>query len=188
MMEQDDLTPEEKAAFEALSSHSTPPPQLEDKVVNALKTEGLIKQNTMNIYLKYAAGIAASIIIFFAGNLVGKQAGDVVEIDPLQGYMMILKEDVNFTPGDPMEMFNEYAGWMNGLYEKGIKITGQELKNEAWAVTNSGTTSLDGAVDTRITGYFLIQAKTEEEALAVVRDNPHLKYGGSIELKAFMNR
>lgn len=188
-MDQEELTPEEQAAFKAMASAQQPPPLLEDRIVAALKTEGLIKKTrTMNNYIKYAAGIAASIIIFFTGNIIGKQTQDVTEIDPLNGYIMILKEDTNFKPGDPMQMFEEYANWMNDLYSKGVKITGQELKNEALEVTASSTTDLGEDVARRTTGYFIIETKTEEEALAVVKDNPHLKYGGIIELKAFMNR
>ncbi len=189
MMDQEELTPEEQAAFKAMASAHLPPAALENRIVAELKKEGLIKKTrTMNTYIKYAAGIAASVIIFFAGNIVGKQTGSVAEIDPLNGYIMILKEDSNFKPGDPMEMFEEYASWMNGLYNKGVKITGQELKNDALEVTASSTTQLDGTDERRTTGYFIIETKTEEEALAVVKDNPHLKYGGIIELKAFMNR
>lgn len=188
-MDQEELTPEEQAAFKAMALAKQPPNGLEDKVVAELKKEGLIKKTyKMNNYIKYAAGIAASVIIFFAGNLVGKQTGTVAEIDPLNGYIMILKEDASFKPGDPMQMFEEYASWMNGLYKQGVKITGQELKNEALEVTASATTSLEGDDERRTTGYFIIETKTEEEALAVVKDNPHLKYGGIIELKAFMNR
>lgn len=187
MMDQEELTPEEQAAFRAMASAQRPPSSLEDNIVAELKNEGLIKKTrTMNSYIKYAVGIAASVIIFFAGNIVGKQSGSVPEIDPLNGYIMILKEDANFQPGDPMQMFEEYASWMNGLYSKGVKISGQELKNEALEVTASATVSLDN--DLRTTGYFVIETKTKEEALAVVKDNPHLKYGGIIELKAFMNR
>lgn len=189
MRENDELTQEEKAAFQALARNEQPPSGLEDRLVDLLKDEGLIKQNrTMNTYWKYLAGLAASVLIFFAGNLLGRQSANTVAIDPLQGYMMILKEDAGFQPGDPMEMFQEYASWMNGLAEKGVKITGQELKDSAWQVTKSHTETMGSEAATRTTGYFLIQAKTEAEALAVVKDNPHLKYGGVIELKAFMNR
>jgi hypothetical protein len=189
MMDQEELTPEEQAAFRAMASAQQPPLSLEDNIVAELKNQGLIKNTrTMNSYIKYAVGIAASVIIFFAGNVVGKQSGGATEIDPLNGYIMILKEDVNFKPGDPMQMFEEYSSWMNGLYNKGVKISGQELKNEALEVTASATTALDGNSDSRTTGYFVIETKTKEEALAVVKDNPHLKYGGTIELKAFMNR
>lgn len=189
MMDQQKLTSEEQAAFEAMKSAHAPPPYLEERLVAELKEEGLIKNtHSMKTYLKLAIGIAASILLFFAGNYVGKQSVSVETIDPLKGYIMILKEDANFAPGDPMQMFEEYSDWMNGLYAKGVKISGQELKSEAFQVTSTTTTPLDGIVGERTTGYFVIETPSEEEALAVVRDNPHLKYGGVIELKAFMNR
>ena len=68
-----------------------------------------------------------------------------------------------------------------------MKITGQELQNEAWRLSADGTTNLNNQ-EVRTTGYFIIEAATAEEALAVAKDNPHLKYGGTIELKAYMNR
>ena len=191
MTVQDDLTPEEKAAFEKLAHSMPPPPALEDRIVAALQDEGLVnktKTKTMNQFLKYTIGIAASIALFFAANYMGRQTSASIEIDPQYGYMMILKEDAQFVPGDPMEMFEEYAAWMEGLFEKGVQITGQELKDTAWEVNAQGTKTLGSEADTRVTGYFIIQADSEEEALAVVRDNPHLKYGGTIELKSYMNR
>ena len=49
MTAQEDLTPEEKAAFESLATHQIPPFSLEDQVVSALKNEGLIeKKKTLN--------------------------------------------------------------------------------------------------------------------------------------------
>ncbi len=189
MTAQEDLTPEEKAAFESLATHQIPPFSLEDQVVSALKNEGLIeKKKTMNQYIKYSLGIAASITLFIAGNYFGRNASLAVNIDPLNGYMMILKENASFQPGDPMEMFQEYEAWMTGLADKGVEITGQELQPTAWEVSAEGTKSLSAEAETRVTGYFIIQAESEKEALDVVKDNPHIKYGGTIELKAYMNR
>lgn len=186
-MEQEQLTPEEKRAFETLVSSAPPPTSLEYKIIAQLKEEGLIKkQTTMNVYLKYATAVAASLIIFLTGNYIGKQSSPT-EINPLNGYIMILKEDHNFTPGEPMQMFKEYAAWMNNLYDQGVKITGQELKNEAIRVSALGPEKLGGDED-KITGYFIIEAKSEAEAMKIVNANPHLKYGGIIELKEFMNR
>lgn len=189
MTERDELTPEERAAFEALAREKQPPAYLEDQVVAALQRENLIrKTTTMNVYVRYALGIAASVLLFFTGNLVGRQSGGEAEINPLNGYMMILKEDARFQPGDPQAMFEEYSSWMEGLYSKGIKINGQELRPDALNVSQAAVEPLSPDAESRVTGYFLIEAQSEAEALAVVKDNPHLKYGGTIELKAFMNR
>jgi len=189
-MDQDKLSPEEQAAFEAMKSAQSPPDYLEDNIVTSLQKEGLIKPTiTMHTYIKFALGIAASLLVFFVGSYVGQQSiPPTEEINPQYGYIMILKEDASFSPGDPMDMFEEYSSWMENLYAKGVKITGQELKAEAFRVTNEQTTPLDGVDGERTTGYFVIETPTEAEALEVVKDNPHLKYGGIIELKAFMNR
>ncbi len=189
-MENGGLTPEEREAFDRLSSHKTPPVELEAKVISALKEEGLIKTKTvvMNTNLKWAISIAASVLIFFAGSYWGKQSLSTSAINPTLGYMLILHEDENFQPGDPMAMFEEYSTWMQNTDESGITISGQELSPEAVLVKSNNSISLDEEASERITGYFILEAKTKEEALKVARLNPHIKYGGTIEVKPFMVR
>jgi hypothetical protein len=47
---------------------------------------------------------------------------------------------------------------------------------------------LSGDEEKRTTGYFLVEANSFEDAIAVAAANPHIKYGGSIEVKPFMVR
>ena len=189
-MENEGLTEEERAAFEKLSNYAAPPDHLETSVIDALKREGLIKTKTitMNTNLKWVASVAASILIFFAGTYWGKQSVNAVEIDPNLGYMLILHEDEDFRPGDPMAMFEEYGAWMQNTSQSGVIITGQELSNKAVMVNSASEVSLGEEAAERISGYFIIEAKSEQEALKVARANPHVKYGGTIELKPFIVR
>ncbi|CAE7292101.1 unnamed protein product [Symbiodinium microadriaticum] len=63
-----------------------------------------------------------------------------------------------------MEMFAEYKTWMENTFEKGIKITGQELKEEAVVVGNSGNIQSSTA-NKKTTGYFILEAETLEAAV-----------------------
>ncbi len=39
-----------------------------------------------------------------------------------------------------------------------------------------------------VSGFFMIQARDEGEALTLARDSPHLKYGGRIEVRRLVGR
>ena len=154
-----------------------------------LKAEGLIAQpGSRQKWLPWATSVAASLLFFLVGNFWGKASVQEARINPEQGYVMLLHEDENFRPGDPMEMFNEYAAWMNTIDQMGVKITGQELQNYATILTATSTKRYGENVSKRTTGYFIIEAENESEALKIAQQNPHLKYGGTIELKPFIVR
>ncbi len=189
-MSEDHLSEAEKKLFGALEREKTPPKRLEKNIVGQLQKEGLIKRSiTMNNYLKWTASIAASILLFFGGMFYEQsKTNTMVEIEPTKGYMLLLHEDANFNPGDPMAMFEEYKTWMENTFERGIKITGQELKNEATIVKSNSRNEVGDQADVRTTGYFILEANSLEEAIQVAEENPHVKYGGSVEVKPYMVR
>ena len=166
-----------------LPREKDPPRQLEQAIVDRLENEGLIKKDkTMNTILKWAAIIAAVVGAYFLGNYSP-------ETQPKLSYMLILMEDDNFKPGDPMVMFGEYRDWMIALDEQGVEITGQELKDEAILIEEGKEDmKLGGSDHVSVTGYFLFGADSKEQALKIAHDNPHIRYGGKIQLKEFMIR
>ncbi|MEQ9402411.1 MAG: hypothetical protein RIM99_02395 [Cyclobacteriaceae bacterium] len=193
-MKEDQLSDTEKNLFERLDREASPPKALEEQLVAALKNEGLLtKSITMNTYLKWAASLAAAVLIFLSGIFYQQSQQTVsavsenIIIEPTRGYALLLHEDENFTPGDPMEMFNEYSMWMENTFARGVKITGQELKNEATIVLTDQISLADNQ-NRRTTGYFLLEADSMEEAIEVAKENPHVKYGGIVEVKAYMVR
>lgn len=70
----EELTPDERARWEALPTGRMPPPELEERVVRALRHERLLRPGKPR-WPRNAAGIAASIaaavMIFAAGLVVG---------------------------------------------------------------------------------------------------------------------
>ena len=189
-MSREELSEAEKKLFQGLEKERTPPSSLEKKIVAELLNKGEIKKiNVMNNYVKLAASIAALVLFFFGGIYYGKAtAGTGVQIEPTKGYILLLHEDEGFNPGDPMAMFEEYKTWMENTYGRGVKIDGQELKNEATLVTSEKQTALLESEVNRTTGYFILEANSYEEAVAVAMENPHVKYGGTVEVKPFMVR
>jgi hypothetical protein len=75
----DDLTPEERQAFAALSRQRIPPAALEERVVGALRAEGLLSQDTRRTAGASgvrpwwtAAAVAAGVALFASGVAVGQ--------------------------------------------------------------------------------------------------------------------
>jgi len=186
-MKEDQLSENEKQRFEELTKEKMPPRQLLDKIIQQLKSENLIKikSYTMKKYMKWAASVAAVVLIFYLGRI----SAEGISIDPNKGYMLILHEDEQFKPGDPNDMFKEYAQWMLSTIAKGVIITGQEFKEVATLVDNQKNIEYrDSKAADRVTGYFIVEAESLEEAIQIAKDNPHIKYGGSIEIKEYMVR
>jgi len=188
-MKENPLTPGEKEAFKRLKKEAFPPPGLVDRISGQLLEEGLIRKSKQNRpVLKSLLAVAAAVLLFLGGILVEKwQSG--ITIDPQNGFMMVLLEGKEFKPGDPAEMAEEYGRWRKNIGEKGNKILGQELKNETVLINKGGQVNILPEQHTdRITGYFILEAASMEEAITIAQNNPHLQYGGSIQVKAFRVR
>ena len=187
-MNNEELTNKEKMLLAQMEREQTPPAYLEERVTNSLKAQGLIKARRRRLkWVKWTSAIAASIILFIAGLLIGQLTTQKINtINPNQGYILLLHEDSAFKPGEPMEMFEEYSTWMSDLKEDGITINGQELTPEGINVTQAQTQPVSR--EERTTGYFIIEANSLEEAIEIASANPHVKYGGRIEVKPFMVR
>lgn len=188
-MKEEYLNENDQRLFDQLEKELQPPVYLEDQLVNQLKFEGHIKENKMNSMGKIIIAIAASILLFLGGTWYGKSTNNQISITPEMGYMLLLHEDERFVPGEPMEMFQEYATWMENTFARGVKITGQELVNEA-VLIRKGVPQVNRGEEAEVktTGYFILEANSLEEAIAVAQDNPHVKYGGTVEVKAYMVR
>lgn len=188
-MSEEHLNENDQRLYDQLENELQPPAHIEEQLVNQLKFEGHIEESKMNNIGRIIIGIAASILLFLGGTWYGKSSTEPISITPEMGYMLLLHEDERFTPGDPMDMFQEYAAWMENTFAKGVKITGQELANEA-VLVRKGIPNINQGTETneRTTGYFILEANSLQEAIAVAQENPHVKYGGTVEVKAYMVR
>lgn len=185
-MNENPLSQEEQDALKGLEQTSHPPKELERRIVAQLKSEGRIKVNPLNNYIRWGLMAAASLIFFMSGVTYERMNNSSTDINPSQGYMMVLHEDDDFLAGSSVT--EEYKQWKESIAEKGVKITGQELRNEATLVSSNEVTTLDANTQNRITGYFILEAGSLEEVLNLASSSPHVKYGGNIEVKAYMVR
>jgi hypothetical protein len=87
-------------------------------------------------------------------------------------------------------MVAEYSAWREGLAERGALLasnlldaaTGVELRGmpSGVAVTEGVPHSASGEY---VSGYYLVAAADLSSARELARTSPHLRYGGSIELR-----
>ncbi len=183
----EDLTDYEKKVFDNLPKKADLNPALREKTVQKLKSDGMIRAVPVKRNgLRWAASVAASILLFISGLKIGQWSVIIEpvddEINPALGYAILLYEDEQFIQGEPLARAEEYGDWMRSVSGQGYYIRGQELSDESSAINLPTTT------EHVLRGYFLLEAHSLEEAIGLVETIPHVKYGGGVEVKKFVNR
>ncbi|HEY4364328.1 MAG TPA: YciI family protein [Bryobacteraceae bacterium] len=103
-------------------------------------------------------------------------------------YLLLLYQDPkwmqNLSPEEMQKAVEKYTAWMKKSFTKG----GQRLSGPG-KVMRPGEGKprvVDGPYsETKeaLGGYYLIEAASEEEAVTLTMDHPHLEYGGTIEVR-----
>jgi hypothetical protein len=186
-----DLTPEEQRAFEALSRHRIPPPHLEESIMNELAERGLLTPSTSprkRQLFQLAAALALLILGGITGYVLGTGREQPVEPKPQNPlFVLLLHETPN--PGEnTAELVREYGQWAHGLSTGGRFVTGEKLRETGRILTRSnGQLGISEGIRMNETstlgGYFIIEARDYDEAVRIASECPHLKYGGTIELR-----
>jgi hypothetical protein len=109
-------------------------------------------------------------------------------------FMLLLHESPahrpELSPGDMAKMIQEYRNWSDRLRAEGKLVVADKLTNDPGKVLRPGK---DGAVAVTdgpfaeskevIGGYYCVEATDYAAAAEIAKGSPHLKFGGSIELR-----
>jgi len=184
MKDSEKLTPEEIEAYKNYRNSMANSELNSEEIIKNLKTKGLIMK-TKNINWVYQ--IAASLLIAVAAFMVGRSTTGETTLSNNSSfnYMLVLHQDENFNSNNPEEMFAEYSNWMNSIAERGVKIDGQELKEHSVTVNQNGIKESPNSI---VSGYFILEADSIEEVIEIAENSPHVKYGGTVEVKEYMIR
>jgi hypothetical protein len=143
-----------------LPRETPPPPELEPRVLDALRSRGLVRPRRRR-WLPYAAAAAMLAIGFLAGRYEPPRPA------PARSFALILHESPD-RRGD--SHVDEYIAWSRNDFVVG----GHELASDRRVL---------GPAPASVGGFFLIAADSLDRATAIARTCPHVRYGGTIEVR-----
>ena len=108
-------------------------------------------------------------------------------------FMLLLhnapRDTSKVSPAEMQAVINEYSAWSQKLAAAGKLKGGQKLTNDGGRMI----TAKDGEISVTdgpytetkevVGGFFMVEAKSYDDAVKLTRDCPHLKFGGRIELR-----
>jgi hypothetical protein len=91
------------------------------------------------------------------------------------------------SPEEMQQVAGQWMAWFKRLTEQGKAIAGNPLEREGKVVSGkNGRVVADGPFaesKEAIGGYFLLQVKSLDEAVAIAKDCPGLAYGAVVEVR-----
>ena len=149
-----------------------PPPDLEDRVVAALRDRGQLAPSRRSSAVRGLAVAAAALVLFLSGYSIGASTAPTRPADDAEAprFLLLLHETpATATTGLPEpQLVEEYRQWARGVSAGGTPIQGEKLKD------TPGQT---------LSGFFIVAAPTREAAEAIAASCPHSRYGGRIEVR-----
>jgi len=190
----DELSKEEREAFAALDRQKIPPNFLEERIVHALKEANLIRPRVTwrARTIKIGPAVAASVALLIIGLALGIRWKPIPATNQkLPEFMLVLQasplESPNRSAEDVLRSVREYSAWAATMRKQGVLVDGEKLTNDGRILTLiDGRPVISEAPKDpkgRIAGYFLIHARDYQQAVSIAQDCPHLKTGGTIELR-----
>ena len=193
---EDELSMEERRALAGLARETPPPAALEERVVATLKQAKLLR-SAQSVWggrvPRIGWALAASLLCFALGAAAGARwVSRTAQKPNSPEFMLVLRaapeQAQPHTTDEVLRRVKEYGDWAGRLRQQGVQIDGEKLKREARILrgTDGRVVVADERADANreaIAGYFLIATQDYEYAVKVAEGCPHLKYGGSIEVR-----
>ena len=105
-------------------------------------------------------------------------------------YMLLFRGNdwhKGLSPEEMQQVAGQWMAWFNRLTQQGKAIAGNPLEREGKIVSGkNGRVVADGPFaesKEAIGGYFLLQVKSFDEALAIAKECPGLAYGSVVEVR-----
>ena len=145
-------------ALRSLPRETEPPRDLEERIVARLYPR-------RRRFTALAAAIA--IAAFLGGYAVARARPEPTHV------LFVHRQQSPLTPEQSRARVAEYGAWARNLQ-------GGEKLSDAWLLSSGGVRHHPNLT---ISGYFLLRARDDAEALAIAKTCPHLRYGGRVELR-----
>lgn len=107
-------------------------------------------------------------------------------------FMIFLKEDLEaasqLTEEQLQEDITQYTQWVEKLAEGGNFVAGEPLEGRGWQLKGDEVVTNGAFIEGNeaISGYFILKAENEQQAIRLAKTCPVFKSGGSLELRPIM--
>lgn len=170
---------QDRGALRDRLPHLSAPASLHARVRDSLRSRELIRQSRLRGAWRTPATLAAAAVLCFAAGLfAGRQSPRQTAVASTPQYALLLYGGTEADTGAPGgSRAEEYGRWAAGLSGDAAFVSGEELGRVVGELPNpSGHEP--------VAGFFLIAASSDETAMQIARDCPHLKYGGRVVVQA----
>ena len=165
--------------LEKLFDSAAPPPSLRDRVLRDAMPP--LKKRARWLV---ALALAAALLLAFMGGRATR--GESAEAEGSQ-YLLLLYEEVGYRDDRPVqETVAEYARWADSLRGHRLLTRAHKLDEEQMALFRTQPAMAEVPAMSEPTGLFIVRAGSSDEAAAIARTSPHLKYGGRIVLRKLL--
>ena len=176
-------------ALSRLHGEVEPPPRVEDRLVTRLRARGDLTGRRRIPFRLAVAGIAAVAAAVLVATMLRRPVGSGSQ-EPQ--FLLLIAEDARYTPpadsADALARVAEYTDWAGRLAGAGKLISAGELAYSGTDVRAEGKSP--STVDPKsgaVSGYFLVHAVSLAQAEQMAADSPHLKYGGTVVVRAVIH-
>jgi hypothetical protein len=184
----DELKPEGHEELRGLSRAPEPPWWLEQRVVDSLRTRGLLASRAGKHFgwAWAVASVTACVFCFVGGVLLRSRSAAITPNPTGNRYVLFLTHSSNVaTSGSAQEnaLVQEYSAWAQPQRIGGRLIAGEKLNDASLELSGSQALQEVRTQDKSLGGFFVIAAPSLDAAIAIARTCPHLKHGGTIVIR-----
>ena len=167
-----------------LPGEIAPPDAARYRIVGALAARGLLRRKaaTGTRIWQAVAILGAAAALFAAGLLAGRRPAEPPPAQSLPRFVLFLSKLPGETESGEPERVAEYKSWAAGLRGQGRLISGEKLRPEAREILPGGDAAGERA-PAEVSGFFVLEAKDLNGALALARTCPHLRHGGRVTVR-----
>jgi len=167
-MSDHEWTEREQKELRAMREESMPRPEMEHRVIEALRARGQIRHHGFARWW----GIAAALLLFAAGFGAGSWKSHRSAPGGDRSQFVLFLYGSESSTGSVAE----HKAWARQLASEGKLAGGEKLTQESFAADGSASAEPIG-------GFFVIQAADWPQALEMARSCPHARHGGKVVVR-----
>lgn len=158
------------------------PPHLESRVVAALRAAGRLHPPRRHRWRQVAAAVTLIALGAAGATALRPQPAGSRTAGPR--YLFLLYPGGNAAAGNAAEiaLVAEYGAWARGASEAGHAVTGERLADGPGVLVTASAASPAPDADAP-EGFFIVSARTRDEAVALAQASPHARHGGRIVVR-----